>query len=432
MDDIMTLRTSRFKGIVKLALLILLLLLVSGEGPAPQERVYRLASESGGYDFNLFTWELQALFRKLAYGLLAPQRFMSAEERSRLVLDYLDNVRQARALNAEIERAYTDPEIDDPGSVTAETRSELEAVRGRLETQAPIAEAILGEQVSAVLREAGFGVLRQILPPVSGSITPLPHILIVSPRDKIETIYQRQLTAGLNAAQKAALERQVEQALPEVSAYVTNIGGLATYPAMLLESSSIDHLADVLAHEWTHHYLLPSPVGWGYLSSRETRTINETSASLLGEWAGQELVRRFYEPLLREGKALPDPLTEEREEEVAERFDFVAEMRETRVTVDALLESGQVAEAEAYMAARRGFFVEHGYRLRRLNQAYFAFHGSYAARPGGGSAGEDPLGPTVRRLWAQSETPRDFLRLVAGATTLEELQQIIANLTSQG
>jgi hypothetical protein len=84
------------------------------------------------------------------------------------------------------------------------------------------------------------------------------------------------------------------------------------------------------------------------------------------------------------------------------------------------------------MAARRRFFVEHGYRLRRLNQAYFAFHGSYAARPGGGSAGEDPLGPTVRLLWAQSETPRDFLRLVAGATTLEELQQIIANLTSQG
>ncbi|MFP4344073.1 MAG: hypothetical protein ACLFU8_05210 [Anaerolineales bacterium] len=425
-------RIERVKRVISLVLLILFLLLVSGEGPAPQERVYRLALTSGGYDFNFLTWELEALFRKLAYGLLAPQRFLTEEERALLVLDYLDDVRDTRTLSAEIERLYTDPQVNNPGAVTAEARAELEDLRARLEVQAPVAEAILGEQVSVVLQDAGLGLLRQVFPPVSGTITPLPHILIVSPREEIETIYQRQLVTGLHAAQKTALEEAIEEQVPEVSAYVTGIGGLATYPAMLLESSSIDHLADVMAHEWTHHYLLPSPVGWGYLSSPEIRTINETSASLLGEWAGQELVRRFYEPLLAREKPLPDPLQGEREEEqLEERFDFVAEMRETRVTVDALLASERVGEAETYMEARRRLFVEHGYRLRRLNQAYFAFHGSYAARPGGGSAGEDPLGPAVRLVWSLSETPRDFLRHIAGATSLEELQEIITALASR-
>ncbi len=37
------------------------------------------------------------------------------------------------------------------------------------------------------------------------------------------------------------------------------------------------------------------------------------------------------------------------------------------------------------------------YRIRKLNQAYFAFYGSYAAAPLGG--GERPHRPAVRRVW---------------------------------
>ena len=53
-------------------------------------------------------------------------------------------------------------------------------------------------------------------------------------------------------------------------------------------------------------------------------------------------------------------------------FDFRTEMRLTRVRADELLAAGQIAEAEAYMEQRRLYFWENGYRLRKLNQAYFA------------------------------------------------------------
>jgi hypothetical protein len=105
-------------------------------------------------------------------------------------------------------------------------------------------------------------------------------------------------------------------------------------------------------------------------------------------------------------------------------FDFRAEMRETRVTADKLLAEGKIEEAEAYMEARRQVFWQHGYLIRKLNQAYFAFHGAYADQPGG-AAGEDPVGPAVRALRAQSASLADFLRTIARMTSFEQLQQAI-------
>ena len=78
-------------------------------------------------------------------------------------------------------------------------------------------------------------------------------------------------------------------------------------------------------------------------------------------------------------------------------------MHETRVNVDEMLADGQVAEAENYMEARRQFFWENGYHIRKLNQAYFAFHGAYADQPGGAAGAADPVGPAVERAPEFSE-----------------------------
>lgn len=411
--------------------LVLLLLILTGEGPPPQDQNFRLSVLSNTYAFQFATWETEALFSKLAYGLLAPQRFMSEEARSRYVLDYLDNVDQARTLSREIDHVYVDPGVDNPYVATEAQRAQLAELRSLMEPQGAIAEAILEEQVSRVLNYGGFGTLRQILPPVKASITPLPHLLIVSPRDRIERAYQKELSAGMTAAQQAMLEQHIEADQPDLSTYVTAIGGLSTYPAMLLESTSIDWLADVMAHEWTHHYLLPRPLGWQYFESTETRTINETVASLVGEWAGQEVVRRFYAPLLERDKRPPDPLVKEEQPASAPpAFDFRAEMRETRVTVDQMLEEGKIEEAETYMEERRCMFVDQGYRIRRLNQAYFAFHGAYASLGGSGAAGDDPTGPAVRRLWALSDSPQEFAQHIGKVTTLGEVLALEQRLAS--
>ena len=107
-----------------------------------------------------------------------------------------------------------------------------------------------------------------------------------------------------------------------------------------------------------------------------------------------------------------------------EPFDFRAEMHATRVRADDLLAAGKIDEAEAYMEARRQFFWDNGYAIRKLNQAYFAFFGAYADVPGG-AAGEDPVGPAVRALREQSDSLADFLNTISWMNSFEDLLKAI-------
>jgi hypothetical protein len=101
-------------------------------------------------------------------------------------------------------------------------------------------------------------------------------------------------------------------------------------------------------------------------------------------------------------------------------------MHHTRVVVDRLLAQDRIREAEWYMELRRRYFVTHGYQIRRLNQAYFAFHGAYASAPG--AAGENPIGPLVRQTWAMSGSPRIFLRQISSVTKLQELEALVEEI----
>ena len=76
-------------------------------------------------------------------------------------------------------------------------------------------------------------------------------------------------------------------------------------------------------------------------------------------------------------------------------------MRKTRLEADRLLAEGKIDEAEKYMESQRRVLVENGYAIRKLNQAYFAFHGSYAV----GAAATDPIGGKLRLLRKQSRQP---------------------------
>ena len=77
--------------------------------------------------------------------------------------------------------------------------------------------------------------------------------------------------------------------------------------------------------------------------------------------------------------------------------------------------------AEQYMELRRLFFWDNGYRIRKLNQAYFAFYGAYADTPGG-AAGDDPVAAAVRALFDQSDSVADFIRTISWMSSFEELE----------
>lgn len=399
-------------------LLLLLLLLLRAEGPPPGALSTRLDRLTADLHFDFWGWETEALAGKLAHWLVQPQRYMAEADRVAFVRDYAAQVERIWALQGQIETIYADPTVADPDAQAASLRQALEELRAQMAWRQPVFEAIVEEQVSVALADEGLDILGQPFPPVGVRFTPLPYALIVSPRERIETIYSQHLQHGLDAAQQSALESRVDETF-DVSSYVTGIGGLSAWPAMMLEHSYLPWLMEVAAHEWTHHYLYFHPLGWGYDRSQEVRTINETTASIVGKEVGRLVVVRYYPDLLP-----PEETTAPQQPTEPPAFDFRQEMHLTRVEVDRLLAEGLVEEAEAYMEARRVFFWEHGYRLRKLNQAYFAFHGSYADEPG--AAGEDPVGPAVQRLRARSASLRAFLTRIDTITSLAELETALA------
>ena len=74
------------------------------------------------------------------------------------------------------------------------------------------------------------------------------------------------------------------------------------------------------------------------------------------------------------------------------------------------------------MEERRLFLAEHGYNIRKLNQAYFAFHGSYATSP----SVVNPIGGQLEWLRAQSFSLRDYVRTMALLSQYEELLPLLA------
>ena len=274
----------------------------------------------------------------------------------------------------------------------------------------------------------GLAPLGQPLPAVLYHSTDVPDALIVSPREQIRQSANISIQAGLPIEQVTALEQRVEEGL-DVSALVVPVGGVGVYPTMVMRTTDRSWLTSTIAHEWTHNYLTLHPLGLLYEHTPELRTMNETTADIVGTEVGAEVLRRYYSghaamrvPDLLHASfpaGYPDPGDAD-----PPPFDFRAAMHTTRVTADALLASGRIVEAERYMEQRRHMFVEQGYFIRRLNQAYFAFYGAYADTPGG-PAGQDPVGPAVRALRSRSGSLAEFVNRIAWMTSFEQLQQAV-------
>jgi hypothetical protein len=398
--------------------------LVVRDAPVPNDVPTQVSIRVGALQFDFVTWTLEALSLKLSQSLTTEQSYLTADARKQLVLEYFDLLEQSTRLEGEIDSLFADPAQTDPAAASADFKTQVSTSRARMESIQPLVEAILQEQISAVYAEQGFAVGGQLVPPIAFHVSALPGFLVVSPRDKIELQTYANIEPGLTADDEAALEAKVEKDL-NVSALVVPVGGLGTYPAMVYETTNLNYTLEVGAHEWAHNYLTLRPLGINYDASAELRTMNETAATLVGREIGQLVIARYY-PERMPPPPPPDPgatplPTPTRDPNA---FDFNAEMHETRVKVDALLAAGQIEEAENYMKLRRQFFWDHGYRLRKLNQAYFAFYGAYNTGPG--AAGQDPVGPAVLALRQRSLTLKEFLDTISWMTSFGELQEAVS------
>jgi hypothetical protein len=193
------------------------------------------------------------------------------------------------------------------------------------------------------------------------------------------------------------------------------------YPAIIPPGEDYQFIMRDIAHEWMHHYLYFAPLGRRYFDNAKLTTLNETVANMVGRELGDMLLAEY--PLSGRQPDFVSPVSYHppggASPAAAPGIDFTTEMRGLRRQVEALLAEGNIAQAERLMEDKRQFLAANGYYIRKLNQAYFAFHGSYAD-----SAGSiDPIGPKLDQLRKDSGSLRDFVTRARALTSEDDLDR---------
>lgn len=417
------------RGLEIAILLVILAALTGFSAPSLTNPVEKIRAYTRDLEFDYVEWMADAALVKLRAASLNLPHTLDRETQKQIVTEYLRITQTILEKEYLLSQLYADPSIADKQAAAQPVRGELAELYARQNSLAPLAEAILQEQVSQVLAENGLTAAGQPIPSLWYHSTPLPMALIVSPRDRIEQTANISVDTDLAVDEQVALEDKIARGV-NASSLVVQIGGVGVYPTMVMRTTNLPWTLNTIAHEWIHNYLTLRPLGILYDAAPELRTMNETTASIAGDEIGALVVEKFY-PELKPAASFPrlelisfpfdqpDPGTL-----IRPPFDFRAQMRETRVHVDALLAAGNIEEAEAYMEERRLVFLRNGYLIRKLNQAYFAFHGAYADTPGG-AAGEDPVGPAVRALREQSDSLADFVKTMSWMRSFAQLQEAV-------
>ncbi len=416
------------RGLEITVTLILLALITGYSNPSLTNEIEKVRKYTRQIEFNYLTWMGNAAMIKLRAASIGAPYTLDRISQKQLVAEYMQVTQSILEKEYLLAQIYADASIKDKELGSVAVRNQLSILYARQAQLSPLAEAVLQDQVSQVLAESGLTALGQPVPNVLYHSTPLPMALIVSPRDRIEQIANISVNTDLTIDEQAALESRVDKGLNS-SSLIVGIGGVGVYPTMVMRTTDLKWILSTVAHEWIHNYLTLRPLGILYSETPELRTMNETTASIAGDEIGALVIEKFY-PELTAASQFNSNLIQtsfgnfQPESFAPPPFDFRAEMNKTRVTTDALLADGKIEEAEAYMEQRRLVFLENGYLLRKINQAYFAFYGAYASSPGG-AAGQDPVGPAVRALREQSASLADFVNTISWMRSFEQLQKAV-------
>lgn len=412
----------------RLILFLICFLLLTSSAPLSTSVFDKVRAYTRDIEFDYVAWMLNAAGVKLEQGAAGIPGYLDNESSKVAVSTYMRVTQQIAQGEDALNRVFADASITDKEAASSVIRAQLADLYKQQAELAPIAEAVLQKQVATVAADYGLTTLGQPIPTILFHSSPVPNALIVSPRDHIEQIANISVLPDLTIDQQVTLEDNVQKGM-DVSALVVPIGGVGVYPTMIMRTTDLSWLVDTIAHEWTHNYLELRPLGLLYDHTPELRTMNETTADISGTEIGAEVMKRYYPEI--KTASLPDfnlialPDNHPNPGDIPRPpFDFRSEMHLTRVTADTLLAAGKTDQAEAYMEQRRQIFVKNGYTIRKLNQAYFAFYGAYADVPGG-AAGEDPVGPAVRKLRSESKSLADFINRIAWMTSFDQLKKAV-------
>ena len=250
-----------------------------------------------------------------------------------------------------------------------------------------------------------------IFPPVLIKIFDPPLLLVTSPRNLISREKEILLDSSMKNSRKNIIEQKI-LAEENLSAVILEIGGLASYPSMIKPNTNFERLFELTAHEWLHQYLIFYPLGRSIFKNNEMNEINETLANIFGKEISKKICTNELYKIYCENNELTTTTNK--------NFDYDLFMKETRKNVDFLLKNNNISKAEKYMEDRRKNLEDEGILIRKINQAWFAFHGTYTDSP----TSVSPVFSILKKIQEDTENMKEFIDILKNISNYEQLLTI--------
>ena len=357
------------------------------------------------YKYNLVQWEIENIFDKWINKLTSPLFNNYKKENHEIVQDYFNNKRKILNSNKNFKN------ID----------SETYNLQIEISENTDVVEEFIESTLSTVISNQNIDLIFGMqFPPVDIRLIDLPKLLVISPRNKIERIDDILIKPEIKFNDVSYIEKKILYE-ENLAAIVLDIGGIATYPSSIPNSRNLKEVFIISGHEWIHHYLFFTKLGQNMFNSEEMRILNETLASRVAEelWI-------YIDQYISENYDLH--LNDENYDDFNQNhdnlFNFKYEMNKTRIETELLLKDNKIIEAEKFMERRRQIFVENGYNIRKLNQAYFAFYSSYADS----SASNTSIGDELDEFRKYYNSLESFILAIRSVSDYEEFKNKLYKL----
>ena len=404
--------------------LILGIVLFSSSG-SDYFRESKLELASRNHSFSIFWWEVRHIPSKWVHLLweMFPGNKPTDAERKLIVQDYLHSVRRLEKERARVEGSHFAGSVAGSSATKQATENipnDLEVYEREKESLRGRAEEAVEAVISDVVRAEGLGFpLGILLPPTDFRFDNPPLILVTSPRNSIRLEGTRLIENDIKMVTRSEIEQRIESD-GKTSALVDDLAGLGTYPAFVSDQYELRQLTRTAAHEWLHNYWIFHPLGRSMWNSANMYALNETAADIagneLGDKAYQRLGGNLKESDLRYGNtAIAAP-------------HLTRILRETRKEVDKLLSENNIAGAEEVMRDQHWHLRLGGYRIRKINQAYFAFRGNYADSP----ASISPIGAELNEYRETFPTVGEFIKSIATVKNYLQFQLMLESVLDKG
>ncbi len=399
----------RYGWLILIVFLIIASLLGCSPGDDPYRQLRNELRHQVPHKFSLTRWVVVALIDQIrpSFVLRDPLRDLSPQERVARVEEFFVLVEQAR--NWQIKQE----ENEAKGGILQQER-----IQGRKAELGNKVEKILQEQVRGILRAQGvhhpwFGTLplKIFFPPLVVEIDPAPHILVISPRERIIPLAQILLQPDIDWQIIEELENQLEDKFNVSAAVTDRLTGLATFPVLIADDRDLRTAIRTIADEWTHHFLFFTPLGRALafdFYNFDLRVVNETIACIVAEEITDLVIGKYYRHIIDEQEIRA-------QNERADKFH--SELRKIKRVVDEYLAQGKIYEAERLMEDSRIDLLEKGFYVRRLNQAYLARWTPYPM------VSVNPLAERVKEVREQSQDLGEFLQRMSKTRTPRDLER---------